>query len=202
MKRGTYALRACDYCDMQLPGNELFAVTDRVVSGTRQGSRSYFSSRGTAGSGSSHSTYYRINHLKICQDCYEQRAARIRRQQFRDTIRGIAYVIGIVIGGAIIVSFFRHSGTAPANTIENAATSIVGDDGNTVVPDNQSATTVAASDNVAVEDNAMAVSQPTTQAQVTDQTGQIYQRPEPVMRAPAPRDEFARAINDATSTLR
>ncbi|WP_375394049.1 hypothetical protein [uncultured Sphingomonas sp.] len=139
-----------------------------------------------------------MNHLKICRDCYEQRAARIRRQQFRNTVRGIAYAICIVIGGAIIVSFFRHSGTAPVNTIDNAATNMVADDGNTAVPDNQSAPMAAASDDVAVEDNATGVSQPTTQTQVTDQTAQTYQRPVPVMRAPDLRDEFARAINDAT----
>jgi len=200
MARRTYALRACDYCDVELPGNELVAVTDRVVSGTRRGSRSYVSTRGTVGSGSSSSTYYKVLQRKICGECYDRRAAAIRRERFLKFV-GTCVFIAIVVG--VIAAFIAYHPTrsSPINSAEDApANAAIGDTNAPVAEDDAAAVLPVATPDAGASDNSTASADTVPSAQADDQRPQDDQRS---ARPMPPRDftnDYARAINSVTPT--
>ena len=112
MARGEYAIQQCDYCKIQLYANELSSITDRIQTGERRGRRVYASSRGTFGGGTSRSDYYRLDHLRICTPCYQQRAAELRRQANARLFGGLI-VIGLII--AIVAFVVRRGGARSEN---------------------------------------------------------------------------------------
>jgi len=197
MPRKSYALRACDYCDAEMPGNELIGVTDRVVAGVRQGSRSYFSTRGTIGRGTSSSTYYKVNHLKICRECYEQRAAAIRRQRFLNFL-GTCVVLAVIAGIIVAVIAIHPNTGAPANTAEFAPDNMAEADNSALPADSPAVADAPTASDAQPAPNASASSD--VPVATVDNRTQEYQR-QPPMSAPHDfRDDYARAINEVTPT--
>ena len=198
MVQRTYALRACDYCDIELPGNELIPITDRVVSGERQGSRSYFSTRGTIGRGTSSSTYYKVSNLKVCPECYEYRAAAIRRRRFMRFLGGCV-VVAVIVGAIAGFIAIHPNGSATSNAKEYVPAKIV-DEGALPVADKANITetappTIGTADNQPGSDASPANDAPLREV---DRSQDDQRGPTPPTAPRNIQDDYAAAINEAT----
>ena len=198
MVQRTYALRACDYCDIELPSNELIPITDRVVSGERQGSRSYFSTRRTIGRGTSSSTYYKVSNLKVCPECYEYRAAAIRRRRFMRFLGGCV-VVAVIVGAIAGFIAIHPNGSATSNAKEYVPAKIV-DEGALPVADKANITEMDPPTFGTADNQPGSAASPANDAPLREvDRSQDYQRgPTPPTTPRNIQDDYAVAINEAT----